>query len=92
MYKIKERNQKPLNFQVCVIQSLNHGNWNGKGIYQARGTINSSFQDMEQLENRRWLDLERELDWKEQKKQKMYKIHEKNFTVSFQSQKNKNSA
>lgn len=46
MYEIKERNQKPLNFQVSS-QSLNHGKWNGKGIYQARGTINSSFQDIE---------------------------------------------
>lgn len=45
----------------------------------------------EQLENRRWLDLERELDWKEQKNQQMSEIHEKNFTVPFQSQKKKNS-
>ena len=30
MYKIKDRNRKPLNSQVCVIQRLNRGNWNSK--------------------------------------------------------------
>lgn len=47
IYKIKERNWKPLQFQVCIIHRLNHGNWNDKEIYQVPGTINSSFQDID---------------------------------------------
>lgn len=76
----------------------NHVKCNDKGIYQAPSTINSSFED---IEGTAWKykmakDLKRDLDWKGEKTQsphlQMFKIHEKDFIVQFQSQKNKKSA
>lgn len=47
MYVQDQREELKTSKFSGVIHRLNHGTWNGKGIYQTPGTINSSLQDIE---------------------------------------------
>lgn len=97
MYKIKEKNWKSLNFQICVIYRLNHGNWNGKGISGTRHCqlfLPRHRQNSLETEDGKIWSTRTRLEGKDRKQNnphlQTYKIHEKDFTVPFQSQKNKN--